>query len=273
MTKVFVSGSFDDLRSRQVRFLEEAARLGPVHVLLWSDALVQAMVGKRPKFSHAERLYFLESIRYVDRVMPVEELSSQDYLPSSLVESPAAWVVLSEMGSQAKIDFCQENGLEYQIIADDLLEEFSGEPLSTQQPVTIRKKVVVTGCYDWLHTGHIRFFEEASQLGELYVVIGSDANVRLLKGEGHPLFGEAQRRYMVQAIRYVTETWVSTGTGWMDAEPEIERIQPDFYVVNEDGDKPEKRAFCQAHGLEYVVLKRMPKEGLPRRESTRLRGF
>lgn len=273
MTKVFVSGSFDDLHSRQVRFLEEAARQGPVHVLLWSDAVVQTMDRKRPKFPKAERQYFLQAIRFVDRVILVDELSSPDCLPSSLVESPAAWVVLSEMGSQAKFDFCQANGLGYQIIADDLLEKFSGEPLSMQQPATVRKKVVVTGCYDWLHTGHIRFFEEASQLGDLYVVIGSDANVRLLKGERHPLFGEAKRRYMVQAIRYVTETLVSTGRGWMDAEPEIERIQPDCYVVNEDGDKPEKRAFCQAHGLEYVVLKRLPKEGLPRRESTQLRGF
>ena len=46
-----------------------------------------------------------------------------------------------------------------------------------------------------------------------------------------------------------------------------------MYVVNEDGDKPEKREFCRAHGLEYVVLKRTPKEGLPRRQSTDLRGF
>lgn len=59
----------------------------------------------------------------------------------------------------------------------------------------------------------------------------------------------------------------------MDAEPEIERIKPDMYAVNEDGDKPEKRAFCAQHKIEYVVLKRLPKDGLPRRESTELRGF
>ncbi len=59
----------------------------------------------------------------------------------------------------------------------------------------------------------------------------------------------------------------------MDAEPEIDRIKPDRYAVNEDGDKPEKREFCEQHDLEYVVLKRVPKEGLPRRESTHLRGF
>jgi hypothetical protein len=59
----------------------------------------------------------------------------------------------------------------------------------------------------------------------------------------------------------------------MDAEPEFEKIRPDIYAVNEDGDRPEKRAFCERHGIEYRVLKRLPKEGLPRRQSTALRGF
>ena len=33
------------------------------------------------------------------------------------------------------------------------------------------------------------------------------------------------------------------------------------------------REFCQARGIQYVVLKRVPKEGLPKRQSTDLRGF
>ena len=136
-----------------------------------------------------------------------------------------------------------------------------------------RKKVLVTGSYDWFHSGHVRFFEESSELGDLYVVVGSNANVRLLKGEGHPLFPEQERRYMVQSIRFVKQALISSGNGWMDAEPEIEEIRPDFYAVNEDGDKPEKREFCQEHGIAYVVLKRVPKEGLAARQSTDLRGF
>ena len=43
--------------------------------------------------------------------------------------------------------------------------------------------------------------------------------------------------------------------------------------MNEDGDKPVKREYCERRGIEYVVLKRVPKAGLPRRESTDLRGF
>jgi cytidyltransferase-like protein len=154
-------------------------------------------------------------------------------------------------------------------------DQLAGFPIDSPQTGLSgeRKKVIVTGCFDWLHSGHVRFFEEVSQLGDLYVAAGNDANVRLLKGEGHPMLRQEERRYMVQAIRFVTEALITTGMGWMDAEPEIERLRPHIYAVNEDGDKPEKRSFCEAHGLEYVVLKRLPKEGLPRRESTKLRGF
>jgi len=77
---------------------------------------------------------------------------------------------------------------------------------------------------------------------------------------------------MIRSIRHVKQALISTGQGWLDAEPEIEKIKPDMYAVNKDGDKPEKKEFCEKHGLEYVVLKRTPKEGLPRRESTALRG-
>jgi cytidyltransferase-like protein len=133
--------------------------------------------------------------------------------------------------------------------------------------------VVVTGCFDWLHSGHIRFFLDAAAYGDLYVVVGSDENVRLLKGAGHPLRPQEERRYMVQSLSSVHRALISSGSGWMDAEPEIEAIAPDIYLVNEDGDQPEKRGFCRAHGLDYVVLQRRPHRDLPRRTSTALRGY
>ena len=59
--------------------------------------------------------------------------------------------------------------------------------------------------------------------------------IRLLKGDSHPMFPEEERRYIAQSIRYVHQALVSSGTGWMDAEPGIDLIKPDAYVVNEDG--------------------------------------
>ena len=110
-------------------------------------------------------------------------------------------------------------------------------------------------------------------MGDLSVIVGHDANIRLLKGEGHPHFPQDERRYLVSAVRHVSRALISTGQGWLDAVPEIERLRPDIYAVNEDGDKGGKREYCREHGIQYLVLKRVPAPGLPSRTSTVLRGF
>ena len=74
---------------------------------------------------------------------------------------------------------------------------------------------------------------------------GNDANIRLLKGEGHPLLPQAERRYVVGSIKYVKQALISSGEGWLDADPEIRRFKPDIYAVNEDGDKGGKREYCE----------------------------
>jgi len=68
--QVVVAGGFDDIRSRHLRFLEEAARFGELTVLLWPDQTVRELTGAPPVFPEAERLYFLNAIRYVSRVIP-----------------------------------------------------------------------------------------------------------------------------------------------------------------------------------------------------------
>ena len=272
---VIVSGIFDNVRSPQIRFLQEASRLGRLLVYLWPDEAVLARSGKAPKFLEAERRYFLENIRFVDQVWTGESGPvDADSLPLSALACPGTtWAVEESQDTPAKRAFCEKHGLLYRVFTLADLAGFPLDGLDAPLGKAAGKRTVVTGCYDWLHSGHVRFFEEASEFGELFVVVGHDANLRLLKGEGHPLFPEDERRYMVQSIRFVKQAQISSGSGWMDAEPEIDVIKPDYYVVNEDGDKPEKQAFCDAHHIEYKVLKRLPKPGLPRRESTALRGF
>jgi cytidyltransferase-like protein len=257
-----------------MRFLQEAAELGPVRVLLWSDDAVQALEGEGPKFPQAERQYFVEAIRYVDQVTLVSSPIERDALPAEHSGGPATWVVEESDDNPAKRAFGKAHGLEYRVIREGRLQGFPEGPLDDLSSAPSgNRKVIVTGCYDWFHSGHVRFFEEVSELGELYVVVGHDENIKLLKGEGHPLYTEDMRRYMAGSIRHVKRALISSGNGWLDAEPEIERIKPDIYAVNEDGDRPEKLEYCQAHGIEYRVLKRLPKDGLPKRQSTNLRGF
>lgn len=271
MSTVLVSGSFDNPQSKDVRFLEEASKSGVVRVALWSDEAVMAAEGRPPRFPEHERLYLLKSLRFVEEVTLARGKIDPDQLPQPMGAGPDVWVVTQELDNPVKRAYANAQGIPYQVIPTANLSGFPVPAFALPDFNSTRKRVIVTGCFDWLHSGHIRFFEEASELGELYVVVGHDANIKLLKGEGHPTISQIERLYMVRSVRHVHQAMISTGHGWLDAEPEIALVRPHIYVVNEDGDKPEKREYCAAKGIEYVVLKRTPKEGLPRRESTLLR--
>jgi cytidyltransferase-like protein len=270
---VFVPGIFDDIRSSEVRLLQEAARLGDVTVLLWSDDAAAAVTGSKPNFSWAERRYFVESLHFVDRVTPLEDALDLSGLVRAREEHSDLLCVDAAGNLAGYAAYCRARGIEYRIFSAEELTGYPGPAPGYHSPSFGRPKVVVTGCYDWFHTGHIRFFEEASKFGELHVVLGSDVNLELLKGPGHPMYREQERKYLVQSVRFVERAYIASGTGWLDAEPEIRLVRPAVYAVNEDGDKQVKREYCEQMGIEYVVMKREPKKGLPRRTSTDLRGF
>lgn len=132
------------------------------------------------------------------------------------------------------------------------------------------KKVFVSGCYDMLHSGHVAFFKEAARYGDLYVGIGSDATIFQLKAR-RTICAEAERLYMVKAIRYVKDAFINTGSGMMDFIETVDRVKPDIFVVNEDGSSETKRQFCAERGIEYVVLQREPDAGLEVRSTTSIR--
>lgn len=129
------------------------------------------------------------------------------------------------------------------------------------------KKVMVSGCYDLLHAGHIAFFKTAAKYGELHVFVGQDENVRQLKGKA-PYFSQEERRYMVDAIKYVEKAYIASGSGMLDFEPDMKILKPDIFVVNSDGYTPGKKRLCEENGVELVVLERIPEEGLPARSSS-----
>jgi cytidyltransferase-like protein len=267
--QVIVSGGFDDIRSHDLRFLEEAAKLGELTVLLWSDELIQRHKGQAPKFPLAERSYFLNAVRYVTRVVSLDG-TDVNALPKLNVQ-PNIWADEEANQSPQRSELCRQQGIDYTAISASQMSGFP-EPLPMPS-VPGRKKVIVTGCYDWFHSGHVRFCEEVATYGDLYVIVGHDENIRELKGEGHPLLPQDERRYVVGSIKFVKQSLISTGHGWLDADPEVRRLKPDIYAVNEDGDKGGKREYCHKMGIEYLVLKRAPAPGLPSRSSTALRGF
>jgi cytidyltransferase-like protein len=134
------------------------------------------------------------------------------------------------------------------------------------------KKVFVSGCFDLPHSGHVAFFNEAAKYGDLYVALGSDRTVFELKNRP-TINSEAERLYIIKSLACVKDAFISKGSGLLDFVDELKELRPDYFIVNEDGNIPEKKRLCEELGIEYVILKREPHPGLTPRSSTALRGM
>lgn len=66
------------------------------------------------------------------------------------------------------------------------------------------KKIVFTnGCFDLIHTGHVRYLKEAKALGDILVVaLNTDRSVSRLK-PGRPIITETQRAEVVASLEAV----------------------------------------------------------------------
>ena len=95
------------------------------------------------------------------------------------------------------------------------------------------KKIVFTnGCFDLIHTGHIRYLAKAKTYGDILVVaVNSDSSVRVIKGDKRPINSEADRMETLAAVESVDFV-----TLFHDPDPYriISELQPDVLVKGGD---------------------------------------
>lgn len=95
------------------------------------------------------------------------------------------------------------------------------------------EKIVLTnGCFDILHPGHIRYLQQAKELGDrLIILVNSDASVKRLKGPERPLNDLQYRMEMLAALECVD--WVVPFEG-DTPKPEIDFLLPDILAKGGD---------------------------------------
>jgi len=70
------------------------------------------------------------------------------------------------------------------------------------------ERVIMTnGCFDILHAGHVRYLQQARNMGEVLIVaVNDDDSVKKLKGEGRPVNNLENRMQLLAALEVVD--WV-----------------------------------------------------------------
>ena len=94
-------------------------------------------------------------------------------------------------------------------------------------------RVVVNGCFDIIHFGHMKLLENAKSHGKiLKVAIDSDERIKKMKGEDRPYNDSIHRKYFLECIKFVDEVEV------FGSEEELKKIimkyEPDVMVVGSE---------------------------------------
>lgn len=95
------------------------------------------------------------------------------------------------------------------------------------------KAIVWTnGCFDILHTGHIRYLQKAKEQGDILIIgLNSDSSVKNLKGNNRPIIPENERAEILSALQCVDYIII-----FSEQHPTkyLEAIKPDVYVKGGD---------------------------------------
>ena len=117
-------------------------------------------------------------------------------------------------------------------------------------------KVLIFGTFDGLHEGHLDFFRQAREFGEVSVVVGRDSTVQKTKNR-LPKFNENERLKTVQECGLVDEARL--GNEGSNPYKVIEEIKPDIICLGYDQthfvDKLAQK--LQEMGLGHIEIKRL----------------
>jgi len=83
------------------------------------------------------------------------------------------WVVDQTEDNDHKKFYCASHGIGYQVIEDTELQGWPIRRSDVLEKPSGRKKVIVTGCFDWVSFRTYTLLREVSQLGDLYVAVGA----------------------------------------------------------------------------------------------------
>jgi D-beta-D-heptose 7-phosphate kinase/D-beta-D-heptose 1-phosphate adenosyltransferase len=111
-----------------------------------------------------------------------------------------------------------------------------------------RRIAFTNGCFDLLHTGHLRTLSFARSQGDVLVVaLNSDESVRQLKGPERPVCKAAERARLLAALEIVDYVVIFDG---LRAEDTIRAVRPDFLVKGEDflNSTVDGQEFVEAYG-------------------------
>jgi FAD synthetase len=119
-----------------------------------------------------------------------------------------------------------------------------------------KKIVLVGGCFDIIHFGHIQFLEKAKQAGD-YLIVALEPDERIINHKHRtPTHTQTERAYNLLALRHVDHViLLPVLNGFQDYLELVQTIKPHVIAItSNDPQLPNKQKQADAAGAQLIMV-------------------
>lgn len=121
----------------------------------------------------------------------------------------------------------------------------------------LEKIILVGGCFDILHAGHIKFLNESkSHADKLLLLLESDENIKKFKGPSRPINTQDKRASILSSLSSVDFIILLKGmTKNEDYDKLIVQIKPEYMALTKgDKNKAQRVRQCKMVGAKLIEI-------------------
>ncbi len=187
-------------------------------------------------------------------VFTLSYICSGSFEISAKIANAAAGIVVGRLGTSF---VTKEELLEELLRSDGKGKLVSPEQIAhiTNNLKSLGKKIVFTnGCFDLIHTGHLKLLRESKKLGDILIVaLNTDQSIKRLKGKERPVLELKERISIISALEFVDIVTIFDEDTPLRL---IEKVKP--HIITKGGDYTEKEVVgknvVEKYGGKVVII-------------------
>lgn len=181
-------------------------------------------------------------------------LCSHSWTVAAKIANAAASIAVSHLGTVSLAQDQLLRELDKTSVSQKIKDIKDLIPVLAERKKQGEKIAFTNGCFDILHTGHLKLLKESRKCGDLLIVaLNSDRSVRKLKGKHRPIVSESDRATMISSFDFVDYVVIFDENTPLKT---IRKLKPDVIIKGGDYRKEQVvgKSFVESYGGKIKIV-------------------